>query len=970
MVQIIKEILPEKEPSFLEQLGLTGLNLAQEIVPAFLEKRRRQQEEQQQKFKEFQEEQQINTYLDKLGLGEAKNLPKEYRKQILSQKIKEQYAPKKEEPLKKEPPAKKPISYSDISKVWSTIGIGARQKEQLGPEATEYIRQKALQYEETMDREAAISKATQEYLKGGAEQASPLEAAMQGKTPQEQIPEPTPEEQEGILAAGKKGLQNSISGRLSALAQGIPFTEYEKSVELNNPSFVNRFTKEFSKTVIGNMPFITAGGTLGAEGGAAVGALGGPFGAAAGGVIGGGAGAMALPAMMDTALTQYHEYLEKGGDKPFDAFVDGLAKTAKSGAEAGTEGAIFGILSKSMPMIKQIPGMESLFKKPIIGKAAEKVTKGTVESTGLLAAKSLAQQKLPSSQEIIDTVSQVIGFNLFEGLPSKAKETVLSKVKKSGIPPDQVAAELKSRVEKGEVKDTKDVVRVINDITKSYQGAEKEAGLGVIETLKKVKAPEPAKMAEMLAERPVEEAIEYEKKSQERKEKPLTEKETAKREKAAQETENIQRKIEKINEEIPFLEEQSTRGTAENQKLSRIALKSKKAELIELESKQTKLKSIAEKGVEPFSEEALREPIKKHIEELEIAAKDPSSATAQEWKQMFVKDKKHVDDFAKILEKGMLPEPQFKDRYIKTLEVYQKAYDNMINDLNSKIQKKSQQFERSVKANEHNYDLKKEIEYLKRKSDLLAENYKINQAKVGKQKDKLAQLYELKKPGSALTRQILKNMRKDIVDLQKEFIKQRTELDAFEKKTETVAKEQIKENTKLFKEYAENPSKDILKKIAEQNDISVEKLEEAADIAKTETRNAFEKLKQNATKEEFDKAFNKIIEKLNEKYAKLPKLVKTVIWSIAATHIQDIGEKLLDFKLPLSVVGYILPGTQTEKVLRSVFSNYYKKWRKNNAIEAKKREYKKLKTPGDKIAFDKKLADNFTKKERDYIIGK
>lgn len=517
--------------------------------------------------KKLDEEKKVNSYLKQLGIENPEGLPNEYKKSIFLDQLRQ--SNKKTAP-------KKPLGYNDISSVFRNTGYDARAIEQIGAEGIDQIRQRANQYEEEgLERQEAIYKAIQEHIKGGASSETaadalyknPQQQAQADQTFAQEITNAPPEAQEGIMDAGMKGIQSSVAGRLTAIANGVSYNDYQKQTELKNPGVVNKFAKEFGRFIIGNSPFVAAGATLGAKGGGAAGSVAGPFGTGVGALLGGGAGALALPAALDTALEEYHKYKSNGGEKPFDAFLEGLAKTTEAGVHSGIQGATLSILGESLPLLKQIPQLASLFETPYLGKVAEKTAVGAAQATGLLGSETLAKRKLPTSEEVADTFAQIIGFNLIGGLPEKAKETVMNRIKQSNLPVEEVANQLKDRLGDKPV-DAKTIVREIADITKSHQGPEKQVAESVIKTLGEIKAPEPKENAKQLAERDIPEALAYEKRVEEAKNKPLTEKEQAKRNDAKEMADELLAEKKFIEDDIAYLEEQSSKGPKRQQRFS------------------------------------------------------------------------------------------------------------------------------------------------------------------------------------------------------------------------------------------------------------------------------------------------------------------------------------------------------------------------------------------------------------------
>src|SRR5690606_20372188 len=203
-----------------------------------------------------------------------------------------------------------------------------------------------------------------------------------------------------------KGLESSISGRLASILRGEPIEEFESRTALQDPGLIARTLRSVGQFG-GDLPYLLSGGVLGAQTGAGLGSLFGPFGTGAGGVIGGGAGACGLRDAIDTGLTEFHKAQSKGVDGSFEDYIKAAGKSLKSGVEGGVEGGIFGILSEALPVLKAVsPEFKAFAEK------APRVAKGGIEATGLIGAKALAKQEIPSKEEVVDTFVQIVGLNL------------------------------------------------------------------------------------------------------------------------------------------------------------------------------------------------------------------------------------------------------------------------------------------------------------------------------------------------------------------------------------------------------------------------------------------------------------------------------------------------------------------------------------------------------------------------------
>lgn len=856
-------------------------------------------------------------------------------------------------------PGANPLSIYDIDKF---IGLEPNLKDITSAADKENIRKRAVELEaKTGNREQAISQALQEYLGGGQQQPeeNPL---IQQQIPQQAQEAPPINTEEGFGAAVTKGIQSSVFGRASAIAQGIPYDEYEKSIQLQDGGFFKRLTQGISRFAA-ESPLYGAGASIGGS----VGAAGGPVGAA----VGGAAGSMALPAMVDTALEHYHQYLSQGGDASFEDFVNAVNDTLQTGVRAGAEGVIFGAVSKAMPFIKNLPGFESLFGKSKIG---QKVAESGLQTAAITGAKSLSKMEVPTTEEVVDTFAQVLGLNLLHIFPKDKANKIIDKISKTGDPVG-VATDVQSQIlDKGiDPSDTKAISKVIADVTKTYEGKTKEVAkeklAEVPETPKLVETgkSEARKTAEVLAERPVEETFESEKKKEEKSEKPLTKKESEKRESAKKEAQDLTDKIESIEGDIAYLSQKAADPKAKDTKALEGAIKLKNQERQELINERDALKRRAEGKAEPFTEEGLEEPIRKHMAELKVFAEEPESHTAKEWEEMYKRDQKYIDEFDKLATKEQLPPAKYKDRIIKILETYQKAYKNHNDFLRSEIGRIEKEMEGLSKRTKRYKDLAPQLAQLKRHHTLLAKNFLINQSKIALQKDKLAQLYQLKKPGSALVKQHLKNLRKDIVDIQRDFIKQKRELDALDKKTEKAAKEQLEHVDKLVEDYVKKPSEPKLENLIEEAGLSKQEVSEAKAQGKEIAKELEKTIKEKGSLKEFlDKLKEKAPEFLKEKGKDL---VSSAIKGIIFAEVQDAIEKLTGFKVPLVLIGQatnnLLKGSATVG-----FSALWR-WGKNQYFIGQEKEaYKKLKTPREKLAFRKRLKEEeYTKKEIDIISG-
>lgn len=689
--------------------------------------------------------------------------------------------------------ANQPFSVFDIQSNLGKLGIDKDSLSLLKPQDYQEISVKANEYIPKYGRDKALVMAVQEKFNPepqGLGMTSGLQALQNTASSQE----------EGLWDVIKKGLESSISGRIAAISKGEGEKSFQERTQLKKGGWFRNLLHSLAKFG-GEFPYYGAGGTAGAAGGAVLGApIGGPFGAAAGATIGGGAGALALPALIETGLQEYQKHLDKGGKGTFGDFIESASRTLESGALGAAEGAVLGPLSK-LKLLEKVPGGKKLLNLRG-GKAAQKLIDTGAQAGLFTASKGLAEQRIPSLDEYGQNLGMFLGLDLFH-TAGKYSKNIYSQLKKANIPPEEAAVRIKEKAEeKGyDLSNPKDVVRVVKDIT-----AEGSPYTDVArETLRETERPageSPKEIAQKLAERPIEEYIEREKESQKKKERPLTEREKTKRETAAAEIPQVERLMKNVQDDINYLSGRLNKKLPKDQqKLAEIALRQKESELENLRKKREDLKGISEKGVKPFREEDLTKAIDQHIEKVEKAAEEPESPEAKDLKRMFDRDQIYIDRFMELGEKGELPPAPYKDRFIKILEAYKKAYEATIQRLENKAK-----------------DLPKGKESIvHRNIDLMKRNYDINKAKIENQKDKINSLYQLKKPGSALVRQNLKELRKDIKDLQKDFVKQIKMEEASQKKFDNVLRETLLKEKPDFKDARLKNADQVAERMKETN---------------------------------------------------------------------------------------------------------------------------------------------------------
>lgn len=304
---------------------------------------------------------------------------------------------------------------------------------------------------------------------------SPMGQAIQGAT-QQRIEQPS------LIDFFKKGAESSISGRIASIARGEGDEAFRKGTETEGANFLQRLVQSTGKFG-GDLPYYAAGGTVGGIAGAPVG---GPIGA----TVGGAAGTIALPRMIETALSEYQKYVDKGGEGSFEDFILSAGKVGQAGIEGGAEGVIFGTLGKLIEPLKKFPQLKKLFESKG-GALLEKATKGAIEAGGLVGAKAVAERKIPTSEEVADTFAQVIGLNLVNMSP-RTRKAIEKKVIDSKIEPTTFAQKIAEQAQATGKSLTKeaDVLSLVNRVSKEKPSLETER------TTRVAKEAEPGKPAE------------------------------------------------------------------------------------------------------------------------------------------------------------------------------------------------------------------------------------------------------------------------------------------------------------------------------------------------------------------------------------------------------------------------------------------------------------------------------------------
>jgi hypothetical protein len=191
------------------------------------------------------------------------------------------------------------------------------------------------------------------------------------------------DESRGFLPSFQKGWKSGVTGLLSG---GIP----ESAAQ--DESFIEHMGSLLGET-LSDVPGMLVSGVAGE-------AVGGPIGAAA--------GAFAGPTLLKQSLAEYRDYASKGNDITFGEFLDRAGRVGTQTGKSAAIGAATGAVSKLLPVIKNIPGMDKLLST----KYGTPIATGALELGTMTGSKAALEGRLPDKQEVVDNALGLMGFKL------------------------------------------------------------------------------------------------------------------------------------------------------------------------------------------------------------------------------------------------------------------------------------------------------------------------------------------------------------------------------------------------------------------------------------------------------------------------------------------------------------------------------------------------------------------------------
>ncbi len=711
-----------------------------------------------------------------------------------------------------------------------------------------------------------------------------IEKAL-AKEPDE-FDEGTEEPKEEKVSPFVRGSESSILSRTKALVSGEPLSEYEKRIALpKDASVLDRVLYGLGKFSV-DFPFYFAGGAAGGQAGAVVGGLVTaptfmlvPFGMTAGSIVGAHAGAFAVPAMVERGLTLYQDYLEKGGEGSFGDFIKAGAETLQAGIDSGVEGAMFGILSKIMPILGKYSPFKKLFDmKGVKGKAAQEIVRSATQTGGIIGSRIVSGQKV-SGDDAADLFAQAFGFNIMGRLNPKLKNIIGEKIEKSRANPEDFVQNVKQRLvsQNQDPKNPSLLTRAINDVSKEYSKAgdvfekTEKARVGK-EQLEETRA-EKKELAKQIRKEPIEKILEPEKLS-----KKVIE--------AQKEVDATETKIEQQNKNIESLERNIEKAKPSDQKTRERAVGLAKEEIGRLEkqavTQKAVLKSREKPKTIPQTQVELATAIEKHNKQLVEISKDPLGTLADSWKKMFSEDQKYQNRLEEALKRGELPEPKHLDSHIRPLLPYLKSYKELLKNVQRQI-KELQNAKGTESAKS-----RKELGALEKN---LNTNIRINEAKQKLHKRKLYVRQLARGKGRAYLKQLVKNLGTTAKEFKKDFIKTKELLDSSTAKTVKVSQKALK---KSIEQVSKNPTKQNIEKLSIDSGLSKEEITEVNKKGQELAKEAKQSIEKG---EPFDKFLKKIKDILEEfKEENIPTIKKAAKGALFFGGIQYGIEKAFGYK--------------------------------------------------------------------------
>lgn len=515
----------------------------------------------------------------------------------------------------------------------------------------------------------------------------------------------------------------------------------------------------------------------------------------------------------------------------------------------------------------------------------------------------------------------------------------------------------KAREKGWDLGNPKELTRSVRDIT------EEHPGLGVeLEAGKKPHAISEQIESQKLKERPVEEALKYEKEyGEEARAKkastPLTDYQVEISKRSQEQLLKVREQLSKAEKRLAQLEKSASKPSTSELSNSKILLESSKESVMNLRDEVKALESSVKSGNAPRKTRAFyRTEGERRVAEHREAAKNPDTTASQAWLQKMEKTLPDLEKAAQSAQRGDLPYQAWETHVTRIKDAYAAAYEPLIAQLKSELASAKVPHGKSIHA---------ERASMERLLHNLERNQAINRAQKEIHVEKLKTAAALRGAKGKLLRQALSKDLKDVKDLQKRFINDKQAVSLVEQKSQQQGLKLLKDakteaqstraTAKLFgvteeqadkiktasEKLAREASKEAEAAISKETGIPKEEVHEAGKEFREFTKKS-EQAGGSDTKSSWDH-----IKGLYERWENLNPGVKKIIKYI--------------------VVAYFGTDILTGRGLISATKRQFHQW----GVNSDRDKYKDLKTAQERTNFIRRLKSEGSKpKDIKYIMGK
>ena len=301
-------------------------------------------------------------------------------------------------------------------------------------------------------------------------------------------------------------------------------------------------------------------------------------------------------------------------------------------------------------------------------------------------------------------------------------------------------------------------------------------------------------------------------------------------------------------------------------------------------------------GHPPATTEEIQKQIAKSFEEIRAGIENPSAAKVAKLKKALEQNEKALHSAEKLLARGELPGPPVFDEFIKIKQEYVKAYGDLIEEIKSFVRDN-----KNVKAEASRVANARELQSIIEKTRDQAKASIVNQI------DKRKALKTLSGPSGAMWKNLLKDVRTDVDAFKKDWIKVRKISSPLEEKTSKAAQEAVK------------GEKAAAKPLKGPEEVKASAAKDKADKSfKEELSNNADNL---ASKKTNEKDASKIGKAISNWQRRLLAIPSGIARGAVIGSLQALLEEKYDFKFPLGIFSYVLPGRQIGKTV-SAFTGF------------------------------------------------